>query len=147
MNNTIYIVYVTYFNEVEEMFAFTDYEQATAKQLELSLKWVNNDSWHNFLNKYSITTITIDVISDYFMEVEDDSYIGIKQVQLAKSTNRIQALLEEDILETYCNSEYHDPNCIRDFVRENADNLTEDEIDTIEWLFDRTEFPNLNYKN
>ena len=85
MNNTIYVVYASYYNTMEEMFVFTDYEQATAKQLELSLKWVNSDKFNAFLQANPTIAITVDTMTDYYMENEEDTYVGfIERILITK---------------------------------------------------------------
>ena len=84
----IYIVYVTYFIEVEVLEAFNTLEQAEARQLELMKKWVNSDQFNIWFNKSNYTIPTLEAYNDYYLEVEDDCYVGIKQVIL----NNKQAL-------------------------------------------------------
>jgi len=78
----IYIVYLTYFSTVEQIYSFKSLESAETKQLELSHKWVNTDTWDTFLSNQNVSIVTLDTFCDYFMEVEDDCYVGIDKVIL-----------------------------------------------------------------
>ena len=142
----IYVVYVTYFNEVERVFAFTNLEQAEAKQLELCNEWVNKDQFAQFAKYTNLDKEpTLEHYLDYFLEYEDDAYVSIKQTELVTSeTNRIQQILEEDILERYCNSEYLEYDILSDFIATDHKTLTQDELNTIEWIFGKSHYPVLN---
>lgn len=78
----IYIVYLTYVDSVELMFAFESKENAEAKQFELCRKWVHEDKFNQYLKNNKITEIDLETFADYFREVEDDSYVGINKVIL-----------------------------------------------------------------
>ena len=82
MNKEIFIVYLTYLNGMEQMYAFESKEDAEAKCVELSRKWVNEDSFAQYIKDNKITQISLDTFSDYYLEVEDDSYVGINKVVL-----------------------------------------------------------------
>ena len=82
MSKEIFIVYVTYINCIEVMCAFESKENAEAKCLELSRKWVSEDSFNQYISDNKITQINIDTYKDYYLEVEDDSYVGINKVVL-----------------------------------------------------------------
>ena len=82
MSKEIFIVYVTYLNGMEQMYAFESKENAEAKCFELSRKWVNEDSFDEYISDNKITQISLDTFSDYYLEVEDDSYVGINTVIL-----------------------------------------------------------------
>ena len=82
MNKEIFIVYLTYLNGMEQMYAFESKEDAEVKCFELSRKWVNEDSFNKYVNDNKITQISLDTFSDYYLEVEDDSYVGINRVVL-----------------------------------------------------------------
>ena len=82
MLKEIYIVYVTYINGIELMYAFESKENAEAKCFELNRKWVNEDSFAQYIKDNKITQISLDTFSDYYLEVEDDSYVGINRVVL-----------------------------------------------------------------
>ena len=84
MLKEIYIVYVTYINGIELMYAFESKENAEAKCFELNRKWVNEDSFAQYIKDNKITQISLDTFSDYYLEVEDDSYVGINRVVLEK---------------------------------------------------------------
>lgn len=82
MNQEIYIVYVTYFSTVEQMYAFTSKTDADIKRLILLQEWVDNDEFTEYIRENNIHNITIDTYDDYFLAVEDDSYVGINTVVL-----------------------------------------------------------------
>ena len=82
MNKEIFIVYVTYINCIELMYAFESKESAEVKCFELSRKWVDEDSFTQYVKDNKITQISLDTFSDYYLEVEDDSYVGINTVIL-----------------------------------------------------------------
>ncbi len=82
MNKEIFIVYVTYLNGMEQMYAFESKEDAEAKCFELNRKWVNEDSFAQYIKDNKITQISLDTFSDYYLEVEDNSYVGINRVVL-----------------------------------------------------------------
>ena len=84
MSKEIFIVYVTYLNGMEQVSAFESKENAEAKCFELSRKWVNEDSFDEYIKDNKITQISLDTFSDYYLEVEDDSYVGINRVVLEK---------------------------------------------------------------
>ena len=84
MNKEIFIVYLTYLNGMEQMYAFESKEDAEAKCFELSRKWVDEDSFAKYIKDNKITQISLDTFSDYYLEVEDDSYVGINKVILEK---------------------------------------------------------------
>ena len=84
MNKEIFIVYVLYLNGMEQMYAFESKENAEAKCFELSRKWVNEDSFDEYIKDNKITQISLDTYNDYYLEVEDDSYVGINRVVLEK---------------------------------------------------------------
>ena len=82
MPTEIYIVYVTYFNTVERLYAFNNEVDAQAKRLEQLKEWVNDDQFQQYVTENEITNITADTYDDYFSEVEDDTYVGINKVIL-----------------------------------------------------------------
>ena len=82
MNKEIFIVYLTYLNGMEQMFAFESKENAEAKCFELSRKWVDEDSFAKYIKDNKITQISLETYNDYYLEVEDDSYVGINTVIL-----------------------------------------------------------------
>ena len=82
MNKEIFIVYATYLNSVEQMYAFESKENAEAKCFELSRKWVDEDSFAKYIKDNKITQISLETYNDYYQEVEDDSYVGINKVVL-----------------------------------------------------------------
>ena len=82
MSKEIFIVYVTYIDCVELMCAFETKESAEAKCFELSRNWVNEDSFNEYITDNKITQISLDTYNDYYLEVEDDSYVGINIVVL-----------------------------------------------------------------
>ena len=82
MNKEIFIVYVTYINCIELMYAFESKESAEAKCFELNRQWVDEDSFAQYVKDNKLTQIYLDTFSDYYIEVEDDSYVGINKVVL-----------------------------------------------------------------
>ena len=82
MSKEISIVYVLYLNSMEQMFAFESKEDADAKCFELSRKWVDEDSFNKYIKDNKITQISLETYKDYYLEVEDDSYVGINTVIL-----------------------------------------------------------------
>lgn len=80
MNTAIYIVYVTYFNTVERLFAFNNEVDAQAKRLEQLEEWVNKDKFQSWIAENQITNVTENTYDDYFLEIEDDAYVGINSV-------------------------------------------------------------------
>ena len=82
MSKEIFIVYVTYMWGMEQMFAFESKEDAEVKCFELSRKWVNEDSFAQYIKDNKITQISLETFNDYYLEVEDDSYVGINKVVL-----------------------------------------------------------------
>ncbi len=82
MSKEIFIVYVTYIDCVELMCAFESKESAEARCFELNRLWANKDSFNEYLVDNKITQISLDTFSDYYLEVEDDSYVGINIVVL-----------------------------------------------------------------
>ena len=82
MPTEIYIVYVTYFNTVERLYAFNNKVDAQAKHLEQLEEWVNDDQFQQYITDNEITNVTAETYEDYFLEVEDDVYIGIDKVIL-----------------------------------------------------------------
>ena len=82
MNKEIFIVYLTYLNGMEQMYAFESKEDAEVKCFELSRKWVDEDSFTQYVKDNKITQISLETYNDYYLEVEDDSYVGINRVVL-----------------------------------------------------------------
>ena len=82
MPTEIYIVYVTYFNTVERLYAFNNEVDAQAKHLEQLEEWVNYDQFQQYITDNEITNVTAETYEDYLLEVEDDAYVGIDQVIL-----------------------------------------------------------------
>lgn len=82
MSKEIFIVYVLYLNSMEQMYAFESKENAEAKCFELSRKWVDEDSFAKYIKDNKITQISLETYNDYYLEVEDDSYVGINKVVL-----------------------------------------------------------------
>ena len=64
------------------MFAFDLKENAEAKCFELNRQWVNEKSFNQYLIDNKITQISLETYNDYYLEVEDDSYVGINKVVL-----------------------------------------------------------------
>ena len=71
MSKEIFIVYVTYIDCVEIMYAF-----------ELNRQWVNENNFNQYIKDNKVTQINLDTYNDYYLEVEDDSYVGINKVIL-----------------------------------------------------------------
>ena len=84
MNKEIFIVYLTYLNGMEQMYAFESKDDAEVKCFELSRKWVDEDSFAKYIKDNKITQISLETYNDYYLEVEDDSYVGINRVVLEK---------------------------------------------------------------
>ena len=84
MSKEIFIVYVTYLGGVELTCAFESKENAEDKCFELSRNWVNEDSFDKYIKDNKITQISLETFNDYYLEVEDDSYVGINRVVLEK---------------------------------------------------------------
>lgn len=82
MSKEIFIVYVTYINSVEQVYALESKENAEAKCFELSRQWVNEDSFDEYIKDNKITQISLETFNDYYLEVEDDYYVGINTVIL-----------------------------------------------------------------
>ena len=82
MSKEISIVYVLYLNSMEQMYAFESKEDAEVKCFELNRKWVNEDSFAQYIKDNKITQISLETFSDYYLEVEDDSYVGINKIVL-----------------------------------------------------------------
>ena len=82
MSKEIFIVYVTYLGGVELTCAFETKESAEAKCFELNKQWVSEDSFDEYLTDNRITQISLETFNDYYLEVEDDSYVGINRVVL-----------------------------------------------------------------
>ena len=82
MSKEIFIVYVTYIDCVELMSAFETKESAEARCFELNRLWANKDSFDKYIKDNKITQISLETFNDYYLEVEDDSYVGINRVVL-----------------------------------------------------------------
>ena len=82
MSKEIFIVYVTYIDCVELMCAFETKESAEARCFELNRLWANEKSFNEYLVDNKITQISLETYNDYYLEVEDDSYVGINRVVL-----------------------------------------------------------------
>ena len=82
MPTEIYIVYVTYFNTVERLYAFNNEVDAQAKHLEQLEEWVNYDQFQQYITDNEITNVTAETYEDYLLEVEDDAYVGIDKIIL-----------------------------------------------------------------
>ena len=82
MSKEIFIVYVTYLGSMEQMYAFESKESAESKCFELSRHWANEKSFNQYLKDNKITQISLETYNDYYLEVEDDSYVGINKVVL-----------------------------------------------------------------
>ena len=78
----IFIVYVTYINCIEVMCAFESQDSAEAECFELNRHWVNENSFNQYIKDNKITQISLETYNDYYLEVEDDSYVGINKVIL-----------------------------------------------------------------
>ena len=77
MKKTIFIVYVIYGVTVENLFAFNLQSDAEEKRLQLLKQWVNEDQFNSYIAKNKIDEVTLETYDDYFLEIEDDSYVGI----------------------------------------------------------------------
>ena len=77
MQQTIFIVYVTYGITVENLFAFNLQSDAEEKRLQLLKQWVDEDQFNSYIAKNKIDEVTLETYDDYFLEIEDDSYVGI----------------------------------------------------------------------
>ena len=84
MLKEIYIVYLTYLNGMEQMYAFESKENAEAKCFELNRQWANEKSFNQYIKDNKITQISLETYNDYYLEVENDSYVGINKVNLEK---------------------------------------------------------------
>ena len=82
MSKEIFIVYVTYIDCVEVMCAFETKESAEARCFELNRLWANKDSFNEYIKDNKIIQINLETYNDYYLEVEDDSYVGINKVVL-----------------------------------------------------------------
>ena len=82
MSKEIFIVYVTYLGGVELTCAFETKESAEARCFELNRLWVNKDSFDKYIKDNKITQISLETFNDYYLDVEDDSYVGINRVVL-----------------------------------------------------------------
>ena len=82
MSKEIFIVYVTYLNSVEQVYAFESKENAEVKCFELNRQCVSEDSFDKYIKDNKITQISLETFNDYYLEVEDDSYVGINRVVL-----------------------------------------------------------------
>ena len=82
MSKEIFIVYVTYLGSVEQVYAFESKENAEVKCFELNRQWVNEDSFSQYIKDNKITQISLETFNDYYLEVEDDYYVGINRVVL-----------------------------------------------------------------
>ena len=82
MNKEIFIVYLTYLNGMEQMYAFESKEDADAKCFELNRKWVNEDSFTQYVKDNKITQISLETYNDYYLEIADDAYVGMKRLLL-----------------------------------------------------------------
>ena len=80
MSKEIFIVYATHLGSVVQVYAFESKENAEAKYFQLSRNWVNEDSFDEYLTDNRITQISLETFNDYYLEVEDDSYVGINRV-------------------------------------------------------------------
>ena len=82
MSKEIFIVYVTYINCLELMCAFETKESAEARCFELNRLWANKDSFNQYIKDNKVTQISLETYNDYYLKVEDDSYVGINKVVL-----------------------------------------------------------------
>ena len=82
MNKEIFIVYLTYLNGMEQMYAFESKENAEAKCFELNRKWVNEDSFTQYVKDNKITQISLETYNDYYLEIADDAYVCIRKIVL-----------------------------------------------------------------
>ena len=62
--------------------AFNLQLDAEEKRLELLKEWANKDQFNSYIAKNKIDEVTLETFDDYFLEVEDDSYVGIDSVTL-----------------------------------------------------------------
>ena len=77
MQQTIFIVYVTYGITVENLFAFNLQSDAEEKRLQLLKQWVDEDQFNSYIAENKIDEVTLETYDDYFLKIEDDSYVGI----------------------------------------------------------------------
>ena len=82
MSKEIFIVYVTYIDCVEVMCAFETKESAEARCFELNRLWANKESFNQYLKDNKITQISLDTYNEYYLEIADDAYVGIKRIVL-----------------------------------------------------------------
>ena len=82
MDKEIFIVYLTYLNSMEQMYAFDTKEKAEVKCFELNRQWVNVTSFNQYIKDNKITQISLETYNDYYLEIADDSYVGIKRLVL-----------------------------------------------------------------
>ena len=82
MSKEIFIVYITYLNSMEQMYAFDTKEAAEVKCFELNRQWANKDSFNEYLVDNKITQISLETYNDYYLEIADDAYVGIKRIVL-----------------------------------------------------------------
>ena len=82
MSKEIFIVYVTHLDGVELTCAFKTKENAEARCFELNRLWANEKSFNQYLKDNKITQINLETYNDYYLEVEDDSYVGINKIVL-----------------------------------------------------------------
>ncbi len=82
MSKEIYVVYVTYLGDVELMCTFETKDSAEARCFELNRLWANKKSFNQYIKDNKITQISLETYNDYYLEVEDDSYVGINTVVL-----------------------------------------------------------------
>ena len=64
------------------MYAFESKEDAEAKCFELSRKQVDEDSFAKYVKDKKLIQISLKTFTDYYIEVEDDSYVGINRIVL-----------------------------------------------------------------
>ena len=82
MSKEIFIVYVTYIDCVEVMCAFETIESAEARCFELNRLWANKESFNQYISDNKITQISLDTYNEYYLEIADDAYVGIKRIVL-----------------------------------------------------------------
>ena len=82
MSKEIFIVYLTYLNGMEQIYAFESKEMAEVKCFELNRQWANEKSFNQYIKDNKITQISLETFKDYYLEVEDDSYVGINTAVL-----------------------------------------------------------------
>ena len=82
MSKEIYVVYVLYLNSIEQLCAFESKDDAEAKCFELCREWVHENSFNQYLKDNKITQINLETYNDYFIELGDDSYVGINKAVL-----------------------------------------------------------------